>query len=120
MTDIEILPRGISNNMKLESPHLMLLKMLSQKRARPEVTAHYAGPIDELEASIAKIWADVLRIEDVGRNDNIFELGGDSLHMTQIASRMWKYLGVEIPIELLFQHLTVGELATAVREIKNA
>ena len=36
---------------------------------------------------MAGIWAEVLRLERVGINDNLFELGADSLHVFQIAAR---------------------------------
>jgi amino acid adenylation domain-containing protein len=47
----------------------------------------YVAPRNPQEEQFAQIWADVLHLERVGIEDNIFELGADSLHVFQIAAR---------------------------------
>jgi acyl carrier protein len=47
----------------------------------------------------------------VGREDNFFILGGDSLHMTRIASRLRRQFGVEISMEDFFEEPTVAGIA---------
>ena len=47
----------------------------------------YTAPRNPQEEQFAKIWADVLHLQQVGIEDNIFELGADSLHVFQIAAR---------------------------------
>ncbi len=47
----------------------------------------YTGPRSPEEETMAGIWAEVLRLERVGINDNLFELGADSLHVFQITAR---------------------------------
>jgi pyochelin synthetase len=47
-----------------------------------------ADPTDPLEKAIAEIWAEVLRVDRVGRDDDIFRLGGDSLVAAQLAGRI--------------------------------
>jgi arthrofactin-type cyclic lipopeptide synthetase C len=42
-------------------------------------TREYAAPEGEVETALAQIWADVLQVERVGRQDHFFELGGHSL-----------------------------------------
>ena len=71
----------------------------------------YLAPRNELEATLAVIWAEVLKVERVGVQDNFFELGGHSLLATQIASRVQKTLQRDVPLRAMFECSTVAELA---------
>ena len=51
------------------------------------------------EVLIAKIWADALELPEIGRDDDFFELGGDSLIASVVAARLHTILGVEIGLE---------------------
>ncbi|OHW38173.1 non-ribosomal peptide synthetase [Pseudomonas sp. 06C 126] len=72
----------------------------------------YLAPRSELEQTLATIWAEVLKVEQVGVLDNFFELGGHSLLATQIASRVQKTLQQDVPLRAMFECSTVAELAT--------
>ncbi|NMX66682.1 non-ribosomal peptide synthetase [Pseudomonas sp. WS 5111] len=72
----------------------------------------YLAPRSELEQTLATIWAQVLKVEQVGVLDNFFELGGHSLLATQIASRVQKSLQRDVPLRAMFECSTVAELAT--------
>ena len=50
----------------------------------------YVGPRTEQEKTLSAIWAEVLHLERVGIQDNLFELGADSLHIFQIVARAGK------------------------------
>lgn len=71
----------------------------------------YLAPRNELETTLAGIWAEVLKVERVGVRDNFFELGGHSLLATQIASRVQKTLQRDVPLRAMFECSTVAELA---------
>ncbi|WP_421558599.1 non-ribosomal peptide synthetase [Pseudomonas canadensis] len=71
----------------------------------------YLAPCNELETTLAAIWAEVLKVERVGVQDNFFELGGHSLLATQIASRVQKTLQRDVPLRAMFECSTVAELA---------
>ncbi len=71
----------------------------------------YQAPGNELEQTLADIWAQVLKVERVGVRDNFFELGGHSLLATQIASRVQKALQRNVPLRAMFECSTVQELA---------
>ncbi|WP_438868773.1 non-ribosomal peptide synthetase [Pseudomonas sp. L1(2025)] len=71
----------------------------------------YLAPRNELEATLAAIWAEVLKVGRVGVQDNFFELGGHSLLATQIASRVQKTLQRDVPLRAMFECSTVAELA---------
>ncbi|WAT31391.1 non-ribosomal peptide synthetase [Pseudomonas sp. GXZC] len=67
----------------------------------------YVAPETELEQQIAAIWADILRLPQVGLNDNFFEVGGHSLLAIQITSRVQAELGLEVPLVEVFQTETL-------------
>uniref|UniRef100_UPI0022B4F13B condensation domain-containing protein n=1 Tax=Pelomonas sp. BJYL3 TaxID=2976697 RepID=UPI0022B4F13B len=71
----------------------------------------YEAPQGEVEATLAALWAELLQIERVGRHDNFFELGGHSLLAVQLASRVRKSLGLELPLAELFAHPELAALA---------
>jgi len=68
-------------------------------------------PANELERDLARIWAEVLKLERVGVTDNFFELGGHSLLATQIASRVQQNLRRTVPLRAMFECNTVRALA---------
>ncbi|HEX8174593.1 MAG TPA: amino acid adenylation domain-containing protein, partial [Pyrinomonadaceae bacterium] len=77
---------------------------------RPDLSADYQPPRDEVERELARIWKEVLAVEQVGIHDNFFELGGDSILSIQIISRA-RQSGLHLSPRLLFQHQTISELA---------
>ncbi|MGX2041489.1 amino acid adenylation domain-containing protein [Methylocaldum sp. MU1018] len=75
-------------------------------------TARYAPPRTADEELLARVWAEVLRMERVGIHDNFFELGGDSIRAMQVVSRV-REAGMSLNPRLLFQCQTIAELAPA-------
>jgi acyl-coenzyme A synthetase/AMP-(fatty) acid ligase len=73
----------------------------------PDATA----PETDLEATVAKIYAEVLGVNNVRGQDNFFELGGDSLRATQVISRIRSIFQVNLPIATIFWRATVVDLA---------
>ena len=78
---------------------------------RPELERDFVAPRTPVEVKLAEIWADVLRLEQVGIHDNFFELGGHSLLATQVISGVRDAFQVEIPLRRLFEWPTVAGLA---------
>jgi aryl carrier-like protein len=62
---------------------------------------------------LATIWADVLNLERVGRNENFFELGGQSLLGVTLIHRMRRN-GLSVDVRALFSTPTIAGLAQAV------
>jgi acyl carrier protein len=98
------------------SPAEILAKLLSERRPRPAIGT-YEPPKSELEQLISDTWSEVLRIDPIGRDDSIFALGGDSLHMVQIASRLRQKLGIEITAWEFFDNPTISGLALRVKDL---
>src|SRR5262249_23220065 len=74
----------------------------------------YEAPQGEIEAAVAAIWADVLKVQRVSRHDNFFELGGRSLLAVQVTARLLQSLRVEVGPRDLFAHPALNEFAQAV------
>ncbi|MFF2302958.1 amino acid adenylation domain-containing protein [Streptomyces sp. NPDC058128] len=73
---------------------------------------------DETTATVRRIWAEVLGLPDVGPEDDLFDLGGHSLTVVQIAARIRDALGVEVDFDVFFDVPTPAGIAAAVRELR--
>ncbi|HYH80071.1 MAG TPA: amino acid adenylation domain-containing protein, partial [Longimicrobium sp.] len=73
----------------------------------------YEAPVGEVETALAEIWAEVLRVERVGRGDNFFELGGHSLLAITLTERM-RRAGLPAQVRALFTAPTLAGFAATV------
>ncbi|WP_095047885.1 non-ribosomal peptide synthase/polyketide synthase [Pseudomonas sp. Irchel s3h9] len=79
-------------------------------------TREYEAPHNELESALAQIWAQVLQVERVGRQDHFFELGGHSLLAMRMVSQVRQRLGVELALGDLFANAELAAVAEAVAQ----
>ena len=84
---------------------------------RVEAVAERVAPVTEREQVLAGAWATVLATPDVGVTDNFFALGGDSIRSIEVRAAV-RRAGWDFPLQDLFQHQTVRELA--VRLVRRA
>jgi amino acid adenylation domain-containing protein len=81
--------------------------------ARP--TADQVAPRNPVEATMARIWAELLDTGvAVGIHDNLFDLGGHSLTATRFVARIADNYGVSLPVHHIFATPTIAELAELV------
>jgi amino acid adenylation domain-containing protein len=78
----------------------------------------YAPPRDSLEESLAQTWSQVLGGRRVGREDNFFQLGGNSLKAAAVISEIHRTLDVKVPLAQLFLSPTIGQLARYARGLE--
>ncbi|WP_433732007.1 amino acid adenylation domain-containing protein [Actinoplanes sp. CA-051413] len=71
-------------------------------------------PRTDAERAVAAIWADVLGLPHVGRHDDFFALGGDSILAVRALSRLRETLGVRLPARTAFDARTIAATAAAV------
>jgi acyl-CoA synthetase (AMP-forming)/AMP-acid ligase II/acyl carrier protein len=76
----------------------------------------HAAPRNEFERIVAEMFAEVLKIERFGINDNFFALGGDSLRATQVMTRVAAIFDIDLPNIVVFRSPTVAELAAEIAE----
>ncbi|WP_030565158.1 phosphopantetheine-binding protein, partial [Streptomyces aureocirculatus] len=77
----------------------------------------YVPPSTPQEQQLCDLVAQVLKVERVGMTDDFFDLGGESLTATSLASRIGKTFGVTVTIRAIFEAGDIDELA---RTVKNA
>ncbi|MEU5402892.1 amino acid adenylation domain-containing protein [Streptomyces sp. NPDC005963] len=80
---------------------------------QPTATEPADEPWDELTSEVAAIWCEVLGLPSIGRYDDVFDLGAHSLTITQVASRIRRRLGVEVPLQVFYEEPTVAAVADA-------
>jgi amino acid adenylation domain-containing protein len=90
------------------------------ERLRPELEAAYVAPQSALEHCIATVWQEALGLEQVGVQDNFFDLGGHSLLLAQVHGKLQDILQQDIPIIDLFKHPTITALVKYVRQTEYA
>jgi hypothetical protein len=73
----------------------------------------YVAPEGPIETKLAEIWAEILGREQIGTQDNIFEIGGDSLLIFRIAARA-NEASLPLTVRQFFQYRTIAELAAQV------
>jgi amino acid adenylation domain-containing protein len=74
---------------------------------RPNLGNTYVAPETAMARAIVVIWQDILKLDKVGIHDNFFDLGGNSLDMIRLKSRLQELLKKEINIMTLFQYPTI-------------
>jgi amino acid adenylation domain-containing protein len=79
--------------------------------SRPELASVYLAPVTELERNISGIWQEALGLEQIGMQDNFFDLGGHSLMIVQVQEKLRETLKREIAIVELFKYPTISALA---------
>ncbi|NWA29237.1 AMP-binding protein, partial [Pseudomonas gingeri] len=77
------------------------------------ISRGYEAPQGETEITLARIWADLLKVDRVGRHDHFFELGGHSLLAVSLIERM-RQAGLSADVRVLFGQPTLAALAAAV------
>jgi acyl carrier protein len=87
-------------------------KALAALRPKPSAQKTKGEPFQEgLELKIAEIWMQVLGIEDLGRDDNFFDVGGDSFRAMKLHFKLQKELVTMFALTDIFSFPTVRALA---------
>jgi len=74
----------------------------------------YEAPHGETEEALAAIWAELLHLERVGRHDHFFDIGGHSLLITQMITRIRQKWSVNMSMAEVFLHPTLSDLSRVI------
>ena len=85
--------------------------------SRLEPVLEHVAPRTPNENTLAMAWAEVLRVDQVGVHDNLLDLGGDSLKVAQIATRIRDAFQINVPLRAIFDNPTVAGMAGVIEAL---
>ena len=100
----------LTSNGKVDSAAL-------REKARAVVRAEAAPEMTGTERGLAAIWCEVLGVDGVGPDDDFFALGGHSLRAAALNTRVRKEFGVQPPLRMFFESVTVRAQASRIDEL---
>ncbi len=74
----------------------------------------FRPPEGDAEALVAEVWAQLLHVDRVGRDDDFFALGGHSLLATRVVARLRVSLDLDLPVRAIFANPTLAGFAASV------
>jgi len=92
---------------------LALAEMNVYEAARPN---EYVMPGTDVEKKIASLWMEVLNLNKVGIHDNFFDLGGHSLNMMLLNSKLIQVFNRDIPLVMMLRYPTIGSFVQYLEE----
>jgi amino acid adenylation domain-containing protein len=89
-------------------------KDLASRQVTIAALADHVAPRDDLEATIARCWCEILGLEKVGIRDSFFAVGGHSLLAVRVVNKL-NLAAVQCSLRDLYDHLTIESLADHLR-----
>ncbi|MFG2169744.1 amino acid adenylation domain-containing protein, partial [Micromonospora chersina] len=81
---------------------------------RPDLSSGYREPVTTTEQILTGIWADLLDLDRVGADDSFFDLGGHSLLVAKVITRVRAAFGIDLAMAAVFDHPTAAGLAAVI------
>jgi acyl carrier protein len=106
LDELPLTPNGKIDRQALPAPDLLQ-------------NANYVAPCTENEKILCQIFAEVLELDQVGTENNFFDMGGHSLLATQVVSRVMQHFNIELPLQTLFEAPTVSKLMAQIEECQS-
>lgn len=106
LTELPLTPTGKVDRMALPAPD----------RARSGLEGVFEPPRSPIEQEVARIWREVLDLEDISVHDNFLDLGGQSLLATRIISRLQRAFQTELTVRSLLENPTVATFSDHIQK----
>src|SRR5262245_42196919 len=106
------IPKGPAGKIKRSDLVAALSIMSPGEREKRDATL--AAPWSDLERQVANIWTELLGLDRIGIDDDVFALGADSITMTQMRSRLRARIGADLSFNDMFASPTVATLAARI------
>jgi len=113
---VPAIPKGADG--KIVRGEIASMLSIMTPRSRIERNNHLTAPRSETEWQLAKIWADLLELNEIGVDEDVFALGADSLTVAQLLSRLRARFGADLSFKDIFDAPTVASLAALVESSK--
>lgn len=103
--------------MRLESIPLTINGKINRKQLPTPTTENYLKssyfepPVTPIELQLSDIWCEILSIQQIGLEDHFFEVGGHSLLVTQLVTRVQNTLGIDLKVKEVFETPRFKDLA---------
>ncbi|MDJ0630912.1 MAG: SDR family NAD(P)-dependent oxidoreductase [Rhodobacter sp.] len=107
--DLEALIRQAAQDAKPRSG-------VGQSFERPDLDSPFVAPEGEIEQRLARIWSDLLGVDEIGAEDDFMDLGGHSLIAVRMFAQVKSAFSVDFPISVLFQAPTIRKVAALIAE----
>ena len=112
---VEKLPRLA--NEKIDYPQIRKNAEISKSDSETESESEHQHATRELtttESTLIDIWASILRVSHIGVTDHFLSIGGDSLAVMQMISRVERAFGVSLSFRIVFENLQLDSLAARI------
>jgi syringomycin synthetase protein SyrB1 len=76
--------------------------------------------LNDTERAVKEIWAEFVPVEDIGADDDFFELGGTSLALITVVMRMSERFEIPLDTSIVVEGATIGSLAQCVERLAPA
>jgi len=84
---------------------------------RPNLTNAYVAPAGPIEVALAEVWQECLGVDQIGRHDSFFDLGGDSLLALQLVLRIRKRLQCKLETHTFLTAPTLAQMSPLVSPV---
>lgn len=84
-----------------------------------QTPGQYVAPGNKIEKKVAGIWKEALKLERVGINESFFDIGGTSINIIQVNTRIRDVFNQNIPMVKLFEYPTIKEFARYLEQMEN-